>query len=92
MSVPFSTTPDQSLVGKFLPRPPRHIDGGRIGAHHHQHTVTGLGQNAGIRNRHGGRRIDDDPIKQRLDTLQQKLQTAVGHQFRGIGDLDDRWE
>ncbi len=73
---------NQRILGKLQPRAARHIGGGSVRAHNHQHAVASLGQHAGIGNRHRRRGVDNNPVEQGFHPLHKELQPPVRHQFR----------
>ena len=58
------------LLAGFL----RRFGRSRIGANDEEHSIRQPAQHAGVGNRKGRRRIDDDPIKRWLDAIQKLLQ------------------
>src|SRR5712692_3869743 len=77
---------EQQLVWEFFAGTASQIGRRRIGAHDHENAVAGTGDQCGIRNGDDGRCVENDPIKQGLDALQELLQTAIGEQFGGAAN------
>src|SRR5208282_47261 len=71
----------ERLFSKSPPCFSHYVKWSGVGAHHEQNTIATVGQQTGIGNRNRGRRIDNDPIKQRFHLINKELQTTVCHEL-----------
>jgi hypothetical protein len=62
------------------------IERSGTGAHYHQHAVGEFRNDARVRNRNGWRRINQDPIENWRQSLQQPFKSSIGEELRWVSD------
>src|SRR6516162_1727474 len=73
------------FVAKLLAAFLRNVVRGLTRLYDHHHTVADLGQQAGVRQGHRGRRVQDNPVEKRSEAPDERLETSAPDQLRRVG-------